>query len=383
MTRMKNTEALVPSLCLVTRPTALLALFAFVAMTSARAQFAPPAQFQRPGASPSPPVAGAATPDLAKFLPRMEPGAVLADNGMARVTRADYDLELTRLPKEVRGGFPTSERRVTDLITRLLVTRTLALQADAAGLPNEPENSRKLASELERAKAQLMVARLELDAARRFDADTRPWEARARDVYASSRAKYTTPEQLTASHILFSTEKRSVDEATRLALDARAKLVAGADFATLAKELSDEPAAKFTGGSLGAFPRGQMVPDFEKAAFALAPGTLSEPVRTSFGVHVIRVEKKTPEKVQTFEEARPAILAELRQNYISSQRDDALGALQEKARAGTNADLVQAMVIRVDPAMLEQLQRDAARQAQPPSTPGATPRNRRAISPSN
>lgn len=358
----------------------LLAAALVACSLGAQAQFQPPTNFNRPGQSPSasPPAAPAAT-----AVVRMDPNAVLADNGVARITRADYDLELTRLPPELRGGFPTSDRRIADLITRLLVTRTLALQADAAGLPNEPENSRKLASELERAKAQLMVARLELDAARRFDADTRPWEARARDVYASSRAKYTTPEQLTASHILFSTEKRSVDEATRLALDARAKLVAGADFATLAKELSDEPAAKFTGGSLGAFPRGQMVPDFEKAAFALAPGTLSEPVRTSFGVHVIRVEKKTPEKVQTFEEARPAILAELRQNYISSQRDEALGALQEKARAGTNADLVQAMVIRVDPAMLEQLQRDAARQAQPPSTPGATPRNRRAISPSN
>lgn len=355
---------------------ALVGLLAFTTM--ARAQFAPPAQFQRSGVAPTPP-AGAAPPPISVTPARMDPNAVLADNGVVRITRADYDLELQRLPAELRGGFPTSERRVADLIARMLATRTLAHQADTVGLPDEPESARKLASELERAKAQLMIARLELDAAKRFDADTRPWEARARDVYLANRAKYELPEEVTVSHILFSTEKRPFEEATRLALAAREKLVAGADFAALAKELSDEAAAQFTGGSLGAFPRGKMVPEFEEAAFALAPGTLSQPVKTPFGVHIIRAEKKTPGKRQTFEEAKAAIMAELRQSYVLAQRDEALAAIQDQARAGTNMDLVQTMVIRVDPERLLQIQREAAQQ----QAPQGQPRNRRSISPSN
>ena len=62
----------------------------------------------------------------------MAPDTVLADNGIARVTRADYDLELTRLPPDLRGGFATNEKRVVDLINRLLVTKSLAAQADQA-----------------------------------------------------------------------------------------------------------------------------------------------------------------------------------------------------------------------------------------------------------
>jgi peptidyl-prolyl cis-trans isomerase C len=359
------------------RAAALAAIAGLLVHTTAAAQFIPPPTFQRPGVPTSP--TGTGAPAISITPSRMAADAVLADNGVVRITRADYDLELQRLPAEVRGGFPASERRVADLIARMLTTRTLAHQADAAGLPNDPENARKLASELERAKAQLMIARLELDAAKRFDADTKPWEARARDVYLTNRAKYEIPEEVTVSHILFSTEKRPVDEAMRLALAARARLAAGTEFAALAKELSDEPAAQFTGGSLGAFSRGKMVPEFEEAAFALEPGALSPPVKTRLGVHVIRLEKKTAGKKQTLEEAKPAIMAELRQSYVHAQRDEALAAIQDQARAGTNLDLVQTMVIRVDPAAIEQIQRDAAQQ----QTPQGQPRNRRPISPSN
>ena len=94
----------------------------------------------------------------------MSPDTVLADNGVAKVTRADYDYELTRLPENVRGGFATTDKRVADLINRMLVTKTLAAQADAQKLMEQPEVARRLALEIEKLKAQLMVAKLEADA---------------------------------------------------------------------------------------------------------------------------------------------------------------------------------------------------------------------------
>ena len=112
---------------------AMLALFAVLpALASAQGV---------PGASPPP----------------MAPETVLADNGIARVTRADYDLELTRLPEAMRSGFATSEKRVADLINRLLVTRTLAVRADEAKLIENPEIARRLAYEFERIKSKAMA----------------------------------------------------------------------------------------------------------------------------------------------------------------------------------------------------------------------------------
>ena len=183
------------------RTAALVCAVAFVAATASHAQNSAPAP--------------------------MSPDTVLADNGIARVTRADYELELTRLPEQVRGGFATSEKRVVDLVNRLLVTKTLAAQADQAKLVEEPETARRLAAEMERIKAQLMLAKVERDAAAAFDANPAPFEARARDLYAMDPRKYEVAGEVSASHILFATPPHSVAEAQRLATEARAQIVAG------------------------------------------------------------------------------------------------------------------------------------------------------------
>jgi len=179
------------------RTAALVCAVAFVAATASHAQNAQP---------PAP----------------MSPDTVLADNGIARVTRADYELELTRLPEQVRGGFATSEKRVVDLINRLLVTKTLAVQADRAKLLEEPETARRLAAEMDRMKSQLMLAKVERDAAAAFDANPAPFEARARDLYATEPRKYDVGAEVSASHILFTVPPHTIEEAHRLAAEVRA-----------------------------------------------------------------------------------------------------------------------------------------------------------------
>ena len=103
---------------------------------------------------------------------------------------------------------------------------------------------------------------------------TKLQEALALEVSASE-------EQVHARHILVATE----DEANKVL----ERLHAGEDFAALAKELSTDTGSKEEGGDLGWFPRGMMVTEFENAAFALQPGQTSEPVKTSFGYHIINV----------------------------------------------------------------------------------------------
>jgi parvulin-like peptidyl-prolyl isomerase len=99
------------------------------------------------------------------------------------------------------------------------------------------------------------------------------------------------------------------EEALAKAKDIRAKILAGADFATLAKAESDDTGSGAKGGELGTFKRGQMVPAFDQAAFSVPVGQVSEPVKTQFGYHIIKI---TSRNARTFEDAKAQIEKELK-----------------------------------------------------------------------
>lgn len=290
---------------------------------------------------------------------------VLVENSTVTIRRSDYQRELERLPPEVRPGFANSEKRVNELLRRMLIERTLAAQARAEKLETRPENAARLAMEQERLHAQFKVAEIDAVAAAGFDANRAQWEARARELYLVDQAKYSTPEQVSASHILFDTKTRTSDEARRLSADALAKAKAGADFAVLAREVSDDRSAKANSGQLGWFAFGEMDPAFAKAAFALAKsGELSEPVQSSFGWHVIRLDGRRPAVRKPFEEVRESILAELKQKYVNDEREAALAKLRTDPTIRAHREAIDALVTRVE--------QDAVRRAVQQQAPGAT-----------
>lgn len=289
---------------------------------------------------------------------------ILVQNATAAVRKSDYERELDRLPADIRPGFANSERRVNDLLRRMLMERTLAAQARAEKLDQQPEHAARLAAEIDRLYAQLKIADVEESAAREFDAKLPGWEQRARELYTVDRAKYATPEQLTASHILFDTKTRPRDEALKLANEARAKVVGGADFNQLARELSDDRTAKQNGGKLDWFSARDMDPAFAKAAFALKqPGDVSEPVLSSYGWHVIKLEARRPSVQKPFEEVRTTILSDLKQKYVSEQRDAFVAKLRTDPSIRADSEAIGALVFRVD--------QDALRRALQQSAPGA------------
>ena len=120
--------------------------------------------------------------------------------------------------------------------------------------------------------------------------------------YEANREKeFKQPEQVHARHILIKAEAgadAALKEAARLKAEGlREQLVAGADFAKLAEENSEDPGSKVRGGDLGTFPRGRMVEAFEETAFSLKPGEISELVETQFGFHIIETLEKQEESV--------------------------------------------------------------------------------------
>lgn len=136
---------------------------------------------------------------------------------------------------------------------------------------------------------------------------------RAEDQYSANKALYTQNEQVRARHVLvkFASQKESdLNMAKAKAEKIRARLQTE-DFAKVAGELSEDLGSKANGGDLGFFGRGRMVPEFEQAAFSMEIGKISEPVKSNFGYHIIRVEEKQAAKTQSFDDVKNSIVSKL------------------------------------------------------------------------
>ena len=135
-----------------------------------------------------------------------------------------------------------------------------------------------------------------------------------RALFEAEPERFVTPEKREVSHILVSVPSDAgTDEVeqARNRLDALAnRIAAGESFEDLARVNSDDPGSAAAGGSLGFIERGMMVPEFEEAAFALARNQVSEPVRSSFGWHLIKVTSVLGSRSATFEEVRDQVLAQ-------------------------------------------------------------------------
>jgi peptidyl-prolyl cis-trans isomerase D len=168
-------------------------------------------------------------------------------------------------------------------------------------------------------------------------------EEEARDLYHQRSESYDLPEQVRARHILLKLAPDASDEQVA-EVEARARgvlerLRAEADFAEIATEISDDTASKDNGGDLGFFRRGQMVKPFEEAAFSLEPGTLSDLVRSDFGIHILRVEEHTQASHTPFEEVRETLAREVVAQEILGERNRELAEkLAAAVRSGQSLE---------------------------------------------
>lgn len=123
--------------------------------------------------------------------------------------------------------------------------------------------------------------------------------------YKTHQEEFKTPEMVRARHILIRVDKSVSEEAKKKAKEKAEQVLkrlrAGEDFAKLASEFSEDPSSKTKGGDLGFFPRGKMVPDFEKVVFSLKPGEISDVFETPFGFHVIKVEEKKEAAIEPYD----------------------------------------------------------------------------------
>jgi peptidyl-prolyl cis-trans isomerase D len=162
-----------------------------------------------------------------------------------------------------------------------------------------------------------------------------------RAYYDQHRDQYRLPEQVKVSHILIKTplpgpdgkvEEKGAAEAQRRAEDLLKQLKGGAKLEDLAKKYSEDPGSAKQGGSLGWVGRGQTVPEFEKVAFSLPKGQISDLVKSSYGFHIIRVDDKQDAHMKTLDEVKaeiePALKHQKGQQIVQKQGE----ALAKQAR---------------------------------------------------
>jgi peptidyl-prolyl cis-trans isomerase C len=161
----------------------------------------------------------------------------------------------------------------------------------------------------------------------------------AKNYYSENKTKFETPEQVKASHILITPDANDPNtdpnqakvKAKAKAEDLLKQIKGGADFAELAKTNSGDTYSAIQGGDLGFFGKGQMLPAFEKAAFALKPGQVSDIVETQYGYHIIKLTDHKDANTIPFEQAKDDIVkmltqtkqADFAEKYIASLKADA------------------------------------------------------------
>ena len=150
-------------------------------------------------------------------------------------------------------------------------------------------------------------------------------------VYEENLSQYNQPEQVKARHILVSgSDDKSLEK-----IKAIKKNVTTKNFAAVASKETQDPTGKSNGGELGWFSRGRMVPEFDNAAFAQAKGTISEPIKTSFGYHIIYVEDKKGEDKKSLD----SVKSELARIALQKTKAQDLDKLLKETEARLSKDL--------------------------------------------
>jgi peptidyl-prolyl cis-trans isomerase D len=179
-----------------------------------------------------------------------------------------------------------------------------------------------------------------------FGKDLQVDEAALKAAYEARKADNT---EFKARHILFKAESETqVQEATAKAQLLRERLMKGQDFAKAAEELSEDPSAKGNGGDLGWFNASKMVKPFSDAAAALKVGEISQPVRTQFGVHLIKLEGR---REKSFEDMKASLAKEISDSRFNARAQERLEQIRKRANGG---DLAAAAKSLGSPAQLSQ-----------------------------
>lgn len=248
---------------------------------------------------------------------------IVAQVGERKITLEEIEQAIKYTPKEHQEALQTMEGK-KNLLNQLVIQEVIYLDA----IKNKYDQEEAFINDLEKLK----VARLKEYGINKILSDVEITEEEIRVFYDGNQNQFKTEESANAKHILVAT-KEEAEEVLK-------ELKEGKEFEKMAGKYSTCP-SKSSGGDLGFFTRGKMVPEFEDAAFKLEPGELSEPVETQFGYHIIKlIEKKEP-GILEYKQVRDQISEYLIGQKRNVQFFQKTEVLKEQYEINTNEELLK------------------------------------------
>jgi peptidyl-prolyl cis-trans isomerase C len=323
---------------MLARPRAALRPLSLAFGLAAATALAAPAALAQDATPPA-----ASPPAAAPSISTVPPETVVATVNGRPITEADLQLathdyaeDLARVPAGARRGI------VLDVLIDMQV---MAEAAEKDGITGTEDFKRRIA---------FMTMQAERNAFVEAKIASSITDAEVKARYDAEIAKFTPPDEIRASHVLVETE----DEAKAIIKE----LEGGGDFAKIAKEKSKDPGSAAQGGDLGYFSKGQMVPPFEEAAFALEVGQFTKtPVKSDFGWHVIRLDDKRKQQPPAFDQVKEQI----KSGMLREKFGEVLAGLKKDAKIDVLDQTLKPDATSVPPVPLPGGQGAPAAPAQP------------------
>ncbi|MDD5504908.1 MAG: peptidyl-prolyl cis-trans isomerase [Candidatus Omnitrophica bacterium] len=250
-------------------------------------------------------------------------GVVASVNGR-QITLKMVDEKIEKLPQYYQAFAVQHKKEIVD---EMVIEELLYDEAKRRKLLQDPDTKELINDAIKK----ILISRVIEDETRKTDPVS---DDDVSAYYEQNKDKYAIPEMVRACHILTSTEEDA--EAVK------AELEKGSDFSVVANTYSKD-LTKDRGGDLGYFKKGQMIPEFENAAFSLEVGQTSGIVKTRFGYHIIRLTDRKPASFRTFEEVKDDVMTSIIRDKQRQSFADFTKTLKDAARISLNEDMLKSL----------------------------------------
>ena len=265
----------------------------------------------------------------------------LVSNPDAQVKASEFAAAIEYLvPESQQESMRGKEKNMRGFLADYFTIKVMADAARAKGLDKDPSVQVQQAYNHNRLLTEALVDDY-------YASAKEPnYEILAKEAYLTDTKRFDTPAQVRAEHILIAINDKQDDAA---ALKKAQKLYAQAKkdkkaFADLAKEHSDDPSAVDNSGDLGFFPKEAMVEPFANAAFTMKKGEISQPIKTSFGYHIIHVLDQRKAGVQSFDAVKAQLIEEQKRVFKDAKRDEIVSKFRSSSEIKVDEEAMKDFV---------------------------------------
>lgn len=265
----------------------------------------------------------------------------LIREGSVQVTTDEFAQAIEFVvPEQQQKNMHSKEQNMRGFLADYFTLKVMADAAQAKGLDKDPSVQARQAYSYNRLLTEALINDHYVSA-------TEPeYEVLAREAYMLDPKRFDQPERVHAEHILIAVNSEQ-DDASALKkaqeLYARAKENKGS-FAELAKKHSDDPSAVSNSGNLGFFEREAMVKPFSDAAFAMKKGEISQPIKTSFGYHIIHLLDQRKAGAQSFDDVKAQLIDEQKRIFKDAKRDEIVSKFRSSSEIKVDEEAMKNFV---------------------------------------